>query len=64
MIRCLSCKETIENPREYKGKVIQKFCSDKCRYDYHNRIKREERFFVKEAMSLLRKISRDKGDSL
>lgn len=64
MVRCLFCGKVIENPREYEGEIVQKFCSDKCRYDYHNRLKKEERVFAKETISLLRKILRNREDPL
>jgi predicted nucleic acid-binding Zn ribbon protein len=62
-VRCLFCKKIIENPRQYGDKIIQKFCSDKCRYNYHNEIKREERLLIKETISLLKKISQNRGES-
>jgi len=49
------CQKEIESPREQKGKVVQKFCRDECRYDYHNELKRKERVLVKEMISLFRK---------
>lgn len=36
-----------------KGQIIQKFCNDKCRWDYHNHKKFEN--FIKEMMALLKK---------
>lgn len=64
MVRCLFCQKDIENPRKFRDEIVQKFCSDKCRYGYHNRLKKEERVFVKETISLLRKTLRNRGDSL
>ena len=57
MIRCLFCGREIEKPRKFKEKVVQKFCSSKCRFDYHNGPKKEERArdFINEMMSLLKK---------
>jgi len=56
MVKCLFCGILINNPKEHNGEIIQKFCSDQCRYDYHNRLKREKLVFAKEAMSSLKKI--------
>lgn len=39
------------------GKIVQKFCSDGCRYHYHNSLRKEERAFFKETVLLLRKFS-------
>ena len=63
MIRCGFCQKTIESPREYKGKVVQKFCSDGCRYHYHNSLNKKERIFFRETMSLLRKFSAGREES-
>lgn len=64
MVRCGSCEKVIDNPREYKGEVVQKLCSDGCRYHYHNSLKKEGRAFFKEAMVLLRKFSGNRGEVL
>jgi hypothetical protein len=57
MVRCSFCEKEIEKPRKFKGKIVQKFCSSKCRFDYHNGPKKEERArdFINEMMSLLKK---------
>ena len=43
MVRCVFCQKEIENPRKYRGEIVQKFCSDGCRHHYHNSLKKEER---------------------
>ena len=40
-ILCLQCQTEILNPREYKNKVVQKYCTPKCRINYHNELKRQ-----------------------
>jgi hypothetical protein len=55
MVNCLFCQKEIENPRKYKGEVVQKFCSDGHRYNYHNRINKEERDFGREVVLTLKK---------
>jgi hypothetical protein len=56
---CLSCNQEIQKPRVEKGKVIQKFCSRKCRLDYHNAPKRKQNLdaFVGELKGLLEKMT-------
>lgn len=61
MINCLWCKNLIENPREYKGEIIQKFCKDECRWKYHNSIRREEAAFFKQIISFSQKILGKRG---
>ena len=58
VIKCLFCKTEIENPRTFKGEIVQKFCKKKCRYDYHNRVHREERLFGREIISTYKKFSK------
>ncbi len=43
MVLCLSCQKEILEPRKEKGREVQKFCNDKCRWNYHN-MKRLEAF--------------------
>jgi hypothetical protein len=62
MVKCGFCQKVIESPREYRDEVVQKFCSDGCRYHFHNSLKREQRVFFKETMSLLRKFSGSRGE--
>ncbi len=62
MVRCGFCGKVIEDPREYRGEVVQKFCSKDCRYKYHNAAKKEALAFFKETMSLLKKISKSKTE--
>jgi len=61
MVRCLFCQKIIERPKIYKGEIVQKFCSDECRWKHHNEIRREEITFAKEVISFLRKILKLKG---
>jgi len=46
------CGKEIVRPRECRGQVVQRFCSDKCRWRFHNR-KRLELF--RELVTLLKK---------
>jgi hypothetical protein len=55
MVKCLFCGRVIENPRKYRDEVVQKFCSDGHRYNYHNRVNKEERDFGKEVVLTLKK---------
>jgi hypothetical protein len=55
MVRCGFCQKEIENPREYKGEVIQKFCRDRCRYSFHNERKRKDLTLAKEMISIFKK---------
>ena len=47
-MNCLQCRGEIQNPK--KG---QRFCHRKCRYAFHNRLKKKD--FARELMSLLKK---------
>ncbi|PIX23349.1 MAG: hypothetical protein COZ69_08765 [Deltaproteobacteria bacterium CG_4_8_14_3_um_filter_45_9] len=50
-IKCRFCGKEVLTPKEYKGEVVQKFCSKKCRFAWHNRRKLEP--FTKDLMALL-----------
>lgn len=47
-MKCLQCENEISEP-----KLDQKFCSPKCRYAYHNRLKNTA--FARELLLLLKK---------
>jgi hypothetical protein len=53
MVQCLSCGKDIVEPRKEKGVEIQKFCNDRCRWNYHNMKKFE--CFQREMAGLLKK---------
>lgn len=57
MVRCGFCGRGIENPRKYRGEVVQRFCSKICRYKYHNvpRKNIQVNEFAEELFVLLRK---------
>jgi hypothetical protein len=38
-VQCLSCGKDIPEPLKLNTGDIQRFCSDKCRWNYHNRKK-------------------------
>ncbi len=46
---CLNCERQIKEPKER-----QKFCSARCRYRFHNRL-RDRRGFVRELLFLCRR---------
>lgn len=52
-IECQFCGKEIVNPKEFEGEVVQRFCSKKCRFAWHNRRKLEP--FTKELKALLKK---------
>lgn len=37
-LRCINCHKPIEDPNKYKPR---KFCSDRCRFEWHNNRKRK-----------------------
>jgi len=47
MVRCVFCQKEIENPRKYRGEIVQKFCSDGCRHHCHNSLKKESGPFLR-----------------
>ena len=53
MVMCGFCGKEILEPKMNRNGKAQKFCNDKCRWDYHNRKKFER--FVGEMMALLKK---------
>ena len=61
MIKCLNCKKLIENPRRFRGEIVQKFCSDDCRFRWHNRRKKEKLGFLAEIMSFSKKVFDGEG---
>ena len=40
-MKCLFCNTWIEKPRKEKGKIVQKFCNEKCHDAYHNEKRRK-----------------------
>jgi len=56
---CLQCGLKIENPRETGGKVIQKYCSNLCRWRWHNGRSRNLAFeVVRDLKALILKYQR------
>jgi len=52
IVQCEFCQKDIRGPRECRGQVIQRFCSDLCRFRFHNH-KRLELF--RELVTLLKR---------
>ena len=58
-IECGNCGKTILDPKDFKG-GIQRFCSKKCRFAWHNRRKLVP--FTKELTAVLKKYGYIRGE--
>jgi len=48
---CIQCHKIISKPRISKGKMIQKFCNDRCRYEYHKKRRKDNECMLREIMA-------------